>query len=177
MHLLLLLVGCTALLTSGDQFHTQFHVIAYPTPFVFGQAWWVAPGFALAVIGFLAIAWPFAATAAPASGRDLGVQAGWFFVVYAASGVFGTWSITLTVAFTALWALRIARRPDRAVVVRFSLLLAVLGTLGEELLHATGVCRYSVRDLGLVPLWLPALYLNGAPFALALARWLRPERV
>ena len=174
--LLLVLVWCTLLLTSGDQFHTQFQIIVYPRAFFFGQAWWVAPGFAIAAIGFVGIAWPFVAraNAVPTRGRDVVVEAAWFFAIYALSGVFGRWSVTLAIAFTVVWAVRVARRAagDRALIIRFSLLLAVLGTLGEELLHATGVCRYAVRDLGLVPLWLPALYLNGAPLALALARWL-----
>ena len=110
---------------------------------------------------------------ASVSDRDLAADAAWFFVVYATSGALGTWSVTLTLAFVATWAMRMARRPDRDRFVVFSLLLALLGTVGEELLHATGVCRYTVRDLGLVPLWLPALWLHGAPFALGLARWLR----
>lgn len=172
--LLLVLLGCTALLTLGDQFHTQFGVISYADPGpLFGQAWWVAPGFALATLGFVVLAWPFTPRVREPAPHDFVGGALWFFGAYAASGIFGAWSLTLTALYIALWLARIVRRPDRNVVVVYSLLLALLGTMGEWQLHASGICRYEPRDFLLVPMWLPALYLQGAPLALAIARWLR----
>lgn len=172
--LLLALLGCTLLLTTGDQFHTQFGVISYTEPGpLWGQAWWVGPGFALATIGFCVLAWPFAPHVAHPARRDFISGALWFFCSYAASGIFGSWSLTLTAVYTLLWLSRVLPRGDHAPVIVYSILLAVAGTLGEYGLHALGICRYEPRDFLLVPLWLPALYLQGAPLALAITRWLR----
>ena len=172
--LALVWLGCTLLLTAGDQFHTQFGVISYANPGpLWGQAWWVAPLFALATLGFVGGAWPFAPKIAQPAPRDFVTGAAWFFGSYAASGMFGRYSLTLTVLYTAIWFLRIVRRSDRSPVIAYSLLLAASGTLAESALHYSGVCRYEPRDFLLVPLWLPALYLQGAPLALAITRWLR----
>jgi hypothetical protein len=175
--LLLVWLGCTLLLTAGDQFHTQFGVISYANPGpLWGQAWWVAPLFALATIGFVGGALPFASKIRQPSRGDFIAGALWFFGSYAVSGVMGEYSVMLTLIYVALWAMRVIGRSDQNTVITYSIILATAGTLAESALHYSGMCRYQPRDFLLVPMWLPALYLQGAPLALAIARWLRyPE--
>ncbi|MFO0551758.1 MAG: hypothetical protein U0271_25455 [Polyangiaceae bacterium] len=173
--LLAALLFSTLVLTIGDQFHVQFGVIRYVPPGpVFGQAWWVAPGFAAATIALVAFAWRFTHLPDSATAASLGRDIAWFFASYAITGVAGRYGLTLAVLMLAANALYVARRPRW--VWGFSLLLGVLGTLGELALHATGVCAYNYRELWLVPIWLPCLYFSGAPAALSLARWCK-ERV
>ena len=172
--LLLIWLGCTLLLTAGDQFHTQFGVISYTNPGpLWGQAWWVPPLFALATIGFIAGAWPFTPRIRQPSQSDFVVGTIWFFGSYATSGVLGDNSVMLTLIFTGFWFMRVVGRIDQREVIIYSIILAISGTLAESALHYSGICRYNPRDFLLVPLWLPALYLQGAPLALAIARWLR----
>ena len=172
--LLLIWLGCTLLLTAGDQFHTQFGVISYATPGpLWGQAWWVAPGFAVATLGFIASAWPIAPKIRQPSRSDFVAGTLWFFGSYAVSGALGQHSVLLTLAFAGFWLMRVIGRSDQQMVIAFSIGFAVAGTLAEFALHSTGICRYEPRDFLLVPMWLPALYLQGAPLTLAIARWLR----
>ncbi|NUP09976.1 MAG: DUF2878 family protein [Polyangiaceae bacterium] len=174
--LALALIGCTALLTVGDQFHVQYGVISYPYggP-VFGQAWWVAPGFAVATVGFVGLAWPFAPFVVKPTRKTIAADAAWFFASYAASGILGHRVVGLTSLLFGLWMYRVARRSDRRAVIWFSVMLAVVGTLGEIALHATGVTSYARKDIVLVPAWLPVLYMQGAPLALSITRWIRGE--
>ncbi|MDC3988420.1 DUF2878 family protein [Polyangium jinanense] len=172
--LVLALVACTALLTVGDQFHVQFGVLSYSSDFrPFGQPWWVAPSFALAIFGFILAAWRPSAHVVEPTRRSIVLDGAWFFGSYAMTGILGAHIVPVTVLLTGAWLGRVLRRPDRRVVIAFSAVLGVLGTLGEIALHATGACAYEHRELVLVPLWLPALYLQGAPFALSVTRWLR----
>lgn len=174
--LLLGLIGCTALLTIGDMCHVRFGVLTYPGPGTyFGQAWWVAPLFMVATIGFVVMAWPFAPHARSPLGRDVVTGALWFFGTYVATAVFGEYELLLTVAILTIWILRVIRRSDRVIVALFSVLLAIGGTLFELGVNYAGLAHYEVHGLLLVPLWLPALYLQGAPLALVMTRWLRGQ--
>jgi hypothetical protein len=56
------------------------------------------------------------------------------------------------------------------VVAAYSVLLAVAGTATEAVISSTGAFAYAHPDLLLAPIWLPGLYLHGAPLALALTR-------
>lgn len=167
--------ACALLLALGDQLHVQFGVISYPSGVFFGQAWWVAPGFALATVGFIALAWRPAARIVPPTPSSILRDGAWFFGSYAASAVLGPHVLLVTVLLGGAWLARVVRRPDRRVVIAFSLILALVGTVSEILLHATGVCSYTNRELLLVPAWLPTLYLQGAPLALSVTRWLRGD--
>lgn len=168
------LVGCTLMLTIGDQFHVHFDILSYPGPgLLFGQAWWVAPLFAASTIGFIVLAWPFVAGAGNPTDRELATGTLWFFGSYVATAVFGHHVIPLTIVLLAVWLARIARRSDRAAVVLYALILATAGTLVESFINHQGWAHYEVDSFLLVPAWLPVLYLQGAPTALALTRRLR----
>lgn len=58
----------------------------------------------------------------------------------------------------------------------YSLLLAAVGTGVEAAISSPGASAYSHPDVLAVPIWLPGLYLHGAPVALALARAVGPAR-
>lgn len=164
------------MLTAGDLSHVRYGIIAYSSPGpLYGQAWWVAPGFAVAVVGMVVAAWPFAEFIARPRRATFAAEAAWFFASYLATAVAGEKVIGLTSLLLGLWMYRLGKRPDRRPVAVFSAVLGVGGTLGEMLLHATGLCSYSQRQLWNVPAWLPALYMMGAPLALSVTRWVRGE--
>ena len=168
------LLGCTLFLTIGDQLHVRFDVLSYPGPgTLFGQAWWVAPLFAASTIGFVILAWPFAPRVQIPADRDFLTGGLWSFGTYAATAVFGEHVTSLTIAILATWLVRLARRNDRGTVALYSLALAVLGTVAESAINHAGLAHYEVNSFLLVPAWLPALYMQGAPMALAITRRLR----
>ncbi|MEO6470427.1 MAG: hypothetical protein ABIR57_01265 [Aeromicrobium sp.] len=168
------LIGCTLLLTTGDQFHVQFDILSYPGDGkLFGQAWWVAPLFVISTVGFVVLAWPFAPKATQPQTRDFATGMAWFFGTYVATAVFGEHVAPLTVTILTVWLIRVIGRADRMTVAAYSLLLALLGTLFESLINHQGLAHYEVSSFLLVPAWLPALYMQGAPMALAITRWLR----
>jgi hypothetical protein len=94
----------------------------------------------------------------------------WFAGAYAASGILDSHPYALATALVATWALRVALARQPASLVAYSLLLAAAGTGAEALLSAAGTFSYANPDFLGVPIWLPGLYLHGAPLALALAR-------
>lgn len=153
-----------------DQIHVRGGVLRYRTPRVFGQAWWVAPQFGVAMLAVLR-------AARVAGGRDRRrpsprayvVGAAWFLGAYLASAVFRRSPRALAGVLVALWFGRMARSPDRARVVPYSLLLALVGTAYESVWSSTGSFTYTQPDVAGVPLWLPALYLHGAPLAVDVA--------
>jgi hypothetical protein len=154
-----------------DQIHVQAGVLSYETGGFFGQAWWVPLQFGVAALAICAAAWPFARRREPPAARDFAISALWFVAAYAASGVFDRWPSALAAAFALAWAGRVAVARDRAELVFFSVLLAAGGTGTEALLSAAGTFSYAEPDFLGVPVWLPGLYLHGAPLALAVTRW------
>ena len=160
-----------------DQIHVRFGVLVYPRVDLLGQPWWVAPVFGAAAVVVLEAVGPFSAQAArmlpPRGGVSLAAQAVWFFGAYLASGIFSGHPHALVAAFGAAFLLRLAFRPDRAQIFEFGVLLAFAGTAFESWLCSRGAFRYTHPDLGLVAVWLPGLYLHGAPLAISVGRRLR----
>jgi hypothetical protein len=69
------------------------------------------------------------------------------------------------------WMARIrGRGDDRVRVGVYGLLLALVGSAFEGRWSATGSFTYAAPDIAGVPLWLPGLYLHGAPLAVDVAR-------
>ena len=58
----------------------------------------------------------------------------------------------------------------------FAIGLAVAGTLYEGTLSGSGAFSYLRPDFYNVPIWLPGLYLHGAPLAITLRRLVFPRR-
>jgi hypothetical protein len=145
-------------------------VLDYETGGYFGQAWWVPLQFGVASLAIVAGAMPFARRRAPPQSLDFISGTAWFVAAYAASGLFDDHPFALAVAFVLTWAVRVALAPQPSPLVAYSLLLAVAGTAAEAILAAAGTFAYANPDLLGVPVWLPGLYLHGAPLALALAK-------
>src|SRR5436309_1219266 len=72
-----------------DQIHVRAGVLAYPHPFVFDQAWWVAPQFGVALLVILAGARPFAPRSRARSRVVL--HAALFLGAYGATGLCNRW--------------------------------------------------------------------------------------
>jgi hypothetical protein len=153
-----------------DQIHVHSGVLDYDTGGVlFDQAWWVPLQFGVAALAIVAAAVPFAHRRDRPRPRDLATGIAWFVGAYAASGVFDAYPWALAAGLLALFGWRVALADHPDVLVVYALLLAVAGTGAEALLSAAGTFAYSDPDFLGVPVWLPGLYLNGAPLALAIA--------
>jgi hypothetical protein len=159
-----------------DQIHVQSGVLDYETGGFFGQAWWVPLQFGVAALAIVAGATPFARGRAEPGATAFLTGTLWFVAAYAASGLFDSHPYTLAVAFVVAWAARVALARQPGSLVAFSLLLAAAGTGAEAILSAAGTFAYANPDLLGVPIWLPGLYLHGAPLALALSRALSEPR-
>lgn len=100
--------------------------------------------------------------------RTVGINIGWFVASYLATGLLRRRPSTLAAALLLTFVARMALRTDRGRIVAFALVLAVLGTGYEHRLAGTGAFGYAEPALGNVPVWLPGLYLHGAPLAVDL---------
>jgi hypothetical protein len=170
LRILALFAGGGVALALCDQIHVQAGVLDYETGGFFGQAWWVPLQFGVASLAIVAGARPFARGWPAPRPSELVAGAAWFVAAYAASGVFDDRPGWLAAALVATWAARMARAQRPLGLVGWSLLLAAAGTGAEALLSAAGTFSYAHPDLLGVPVWLPGLYLHGAPLALGLAR-------
>lgn len=90
-----------------------------------------------------------------------------FVAAYWASGRFAAHPLALSLAFVGVWQAQVALAQRRAELIGFSLVLALAGTLIEAVVSSTGFFAYVRPDVLGVPMWLPALYLAGAPAAVA----------
>jgi hypothetical protein len=155
--------GLTAWMTLSDRF---FHVdtgtlVQFWRPFLGEQTFWVIPTFALGAISLVAVAPRFATPRA----RPLRFLAEVLIMtaVYATSGYVGLDNpLTVTAAFSALFALRLAASTDRGNLVVVAVLLGVGGPLFESLMWALGMFAYAQPDIIGVPWWLVPFYANGA---------------
>jgi hypothetical protein len=160
-----------------DQIHVQAGVLDYETGGFFGQAWWVPLQFGVAAVAIVAGVAPFARGRAKPGAAAFVTGTLWFVAAYAASGLFDAHPYALAAAFVVTWAVRVALARQPASLVAFSLLLAAAGTGAEAILSAAGTFAYTNPNVLGVPIWLPGLYLHGAPLALALSRALSEPRV
>ncbi len=161
-----------------DQIHVRFHVLSYASPVLGGQSWWVAPNFGLAtcVIYVLTSLWaPQAERARPAAPTDteIAALALWFVDAYAASAALQDFPATLAALYGVLFGVRLLGRKDAAAQLGLGASLALGGCAAEGLLAATGVFHYERPQLWTVPLWLPGIYVHGAPLAMGIVRRMR----
>ena len=146
-----------------DQIHVRTGVLSYPKPLLAGQPWWVAPQFG---VGALVVETTARPVAGRVGARSMPADAAWFFSAYAASGLLRRWPRALAAAFLVTWLARVRREPALAA---YSLVLALGGSAYEGWWSSTGAFAYAAPDVGGVPIWLPGLYLHGAPLALSVA--------
>jgi hypothetical protein len=100
----------------------------------------------------------------PATPRDLKravLNAALFLIAYCSTGPFARFGFSLAALLVGLWVIRVLlHRENRATLV-LSLLIAVLGPIGEAIVSTLGMFHYTDPDIGLVHSWLPAVYLHG----------------
>ncbi|MSQ82467.1 MAG: DUF2878 family protein [Myxococcales bacterium] len=161
-----------------DQIHIQGGVLYYAQPVILQQAWWVALLFAGAscLIYATTSLWAQPAeqrVAAVVSAPEIARQVLWFVAMYALSAGMRDRSLALVVLYAILMVRRMVRRRDVWPQLANATGLAVGGTAFEMALSSTGAFTYTHPDFAGVPLWLPGLYMHGAPLALALVRAIR----
>jgi hypothetical protein len=163
---------------AGDYFcHVRTGVLSYPDPGPWGQPWWVGPQFGAWLLVLLTAAGPFAAVAsrrvALRMPRDAITGAIWFAAAYGVTGLFRDHPRALLAGMLVAFAARLAVREDRVPLLAWSLLVAAGGVAWEALISGLGLFHYAQPDLVGVPIWLPAIYLHGAPLAFPLVRGMR----
>ncbi|HYC53941.1 MAG TPA: hypothetical protein VEL28_03285 [Candidatus Binatia bacterium] len=168
------LVGA-AVAWSCDAMHVHTGTISYPQPWLLGQAWWVAPGFAATfltmAIVYLLLAQRVSAFVATTESRRPGTSGDFaetlaaFAFSYLLSGFGSREPALLSAIFLGSFLLRWWLTYERAWLLLLASLMAVGGMLGEGLLGWAGLAAYAHADVFHVPLWLGGLYLHGA-FAL-----------
>lgn len=165
----LLILVIAALLTVGDYVaHVDQGVLSYRDPdrgSLFpgqptAEVFW---GFLRLALGIVAIGWLlFRGTPAP-GWRKAVLSVALFFVLYYLSGTFQDHPMGLYVAFMLIWLPHLLFTGlDLYKLVVVSVLLGVLGPLAEGMRSDTGFFAYADQDAYFVPLWLSALYFNGA---------------
>jgi len=160
--------------TVCDGFHVYTHALSYMHPFLFGQAWWVLPGFVVIFL-FIEYAYFLLAGRLPA-GIDAreSVSAGSlrgvvettvaFALVYLLSGFGNFEPVWLSVIFYSTFLARWLFTYDRSWLL-LAVLMAFGGMFVEGLYAAAGLMAYRQVDVFHVPFWLGGLYVHGA-FAL-----------
>jgi hypothetical protein len=161
----LALTGAT-LGTSLDAIHVHTATTAYTHPALAGQAAWVPPLFASAGV-LMGLGRPLAerlvgrVTPAPSWGT-VGVAMAAFMLAYGLSGLLHPWPSACTVVLGALFVAAWLRCDRTGLGLVLAALTAIIGTAVETLLVAVGGFRYLEPSLGLVAVWLPALYCCAA---------------
>jgi hypothetical protein len=170
----LLFLGVGLIGTICDQIHVQFAVLTYPAPFLLGQAFWVPILFGASGVLLAASYVPLARLAPrdePRPSRLAFLLAALTFVAaYFATGIWKGSPVPLAVGLTLAWIAILAARfsLDRLV---FGIAVAAGGVAVETALSSAGGFHYSVaKELGRVPIWLPALYLHVAVLTRVIAR-------
>jgi len=161
--------------TLCDANHVATGTLRYPQPVLFGQAWWVLPGFFVAFLG-MGAAYLVAASRVPAgiateqsraagSAGALAEAMTSFVLVYLSSGFGNESPALLSLVFYGSFALRWAFTYERAWLLVLAVALAIGGMTTEGSLGALELVAYRHADVFHVPLWLGGVYMHGA-FAL-----------
>lgn len=164
-----LILAIAALLTLSDYVsHVDQGVLSYddpdrgslfpgqPTAEVFFG--FLGMGLGMVVLGWLL----FRGTPAP-GWRTSALSVGLFFALYYLSGTFKDHPMGLYAAFMLIWLPHLSFTGlDLRKLVVLSVLLGVIGPVLEGARSDTGFFAYADQDAYFVPLWLSALYFNGA---------------
>lgn len=173
--LLLLAVIAAVIATLCDANHVHTQTLSYPQPFLFGQAWFVFPGFVLAfllmgtvyaaLVTRLPATLPVQQSTAPGDARAFTEAVLAFVLVYLLSGFGNAEPVLLSVIFYGTFALRWLATYERGWLLLLAVLMAIGGMFAEGALSAAGGVAYRHVDIFHVPWWLGGLYMHGA-FAL-----------
>ncbi|XDD51196.1 hypothetical protein AB3N59_05335 [Leptospira sp. WS92.C1] len=150
-------------LAACDQIHVQFEVLKYFHPGLFGQAWWISPQFMIATFFMYLGAFVLKKERSDFDSKEFKFAILWFVSAYFASGIFADHPHLLAVIYLLTWFFRMVRSREGNSLIGFSVILALAGTGAEGLISNAGFFVYTKPDFLLVPIWLPGLYLHGAP--------------
>ncbi|MCF8276247.1 MAG: hypothetical protein K9J17_05875 [Flavobacteriales bacterium] len=169
--LLFALVGAVVA-TLCDANHVFTETLSYPKPFLFGQAWFVFPGFVVAFsfMGLNYIYAPFffpkAATSTQStSAGSLPVFADsliLFMMVYLMSGFGNDEPVMLSIIFYASFLLRWLFTYERFFILLFAILLGIGGMVVEGAMTQIDLVHYRQPEIFGVPFWLGGVYMHGA---------------
>ena len=161
--------------TVCDANHVATGTLRYPRPVLFGQAWWVLPGF---FAGFLLMGATYLVAASRVRGTlptEQSTAPGTvvafveamisFVLVYLASGFGNESPAALSLVFYGTFALRCAFTYERAWLLAVAITLAAGGMAVEGSMGAAEIVAYRHVDVFHVPFWLGGVYMHGA-FAL-----------
>lgn len=161
--------------TICDGVHVYTQALSYADPFLFGQAWWVFPGF---ILTFLLMEFVYLLllkhlparistqkSTAPGNPRDFIEAVIIFALIYLLSGFGNREPVVLSVIFYGTYVVRCLSSYDKLWLLILSGLMAIGGMFVEGAIAAMGWMTYHYTDFFHVPLWLGGLYLHGA-FAL-----------
>ena len=167
--------------TLCDQVWVRLGVLVYPHPFRFGQAWWVPLLFgtvALIIVHFFVIATRLLLRDSTPQPKDPGghaiIAAAWFAAAYLGGGLFDGHSRKFALLLLLIWVIRLGPASnsirEALVLIGLSLIVAVVGTLGESAAGWLNLMFYPRPDFCRVPYWLPVLWLQAALLARELSR-------
>jgi hypothetical protein len=165
MQSLVLFIGGGLLISLGDRAHIECGILTQNNTIFFGQAWWVVPMFGtVSLTLFYAYKglriWFDEPKAKPDVKRAI-LNAFIFLLAYASTGPFAELGYTLAAVLCGFWVLRVVTLRETRATIVLSLLIAVVGPIGETLVATLGLFQYTQPDLWLVHSWLPAIYLHG----------------
>ena len=161
--------------TVCDANHVATGTLAYPRPVLFGQAWWVLPGF---FVGFVLMGASYlvagsrarttlstAESCAPGTVSAFVEAMTSFVLVYLMSGFGNESPAALSLVFYGAFAVRWAFTYERAWLLAVAVTLAIGGMAAEGSMGAAEIVAYRHVDVFHVPMWLGGVYMHGA-FAL-----------
>ena len=161
--------------TVCDANHVATGTLAYPRPVLFGQAWWVLPGFFLGFVlmgaSYLVAGSRVRRTAATEESCAPGTVAVFveamtsFVLVYLMSGFGNESPAALSLVVYGAFAVRWAFTYERAWLLAVAVTLAIGGMAVEGSMGAAEIVAYRHVDVFHVPMWLGGVYMHGA-FAL-----------
>ncbi len=158
--------------TICDANHVFTGALSYPKPFLFGQAWFVFPGF-LVAFTLMGLNYLFAPTLFPkraastqstSSGSlSLFVESLLFFMmVYLLSGFGNDEPILLSLIFYASFLARWFFTYERFFILLFAITLGIGGMAVEGAMTQFDLVYYREPEIFGVPYWLGGLYMHGA---------------
>tara|TARA_R110000868_G_scaffold140638_4_gene356473 strand:- start:12 stop:587 length:576 start_codon:yes stop_codon:yes gene_type:complete len=158
--------------TICDANHVFTGALSYPKPFLFGQAWFVFPGFVVAFtfmgLNYLFAPTFFPKTAASTVSTSSGNQSSlienllFFMMVYLLSGFGNQEPILLSVIFYASFLVRWFFSYERMFILLFAIVLGIGGMLVEGVMTQFDLVHYREPEIVGVPYWLGAVYMHGA---------------
>ena len=158
--------------TICDANHVFTGALSYPKPFLFGQAWFVFPGFIVAFT-FMGLNYLFAPAIFPKTATStVSTSSGslslfvenllFFMMVYLLSGFGNQEPVLLSVIFYASFLARWLFTYERAFIMLFAIVLGIGGMFVEGAMTQFDLVHYREPEIFGVPYWLGGVYMHGA---------------